>query len=93
MKNLDIKNFTTLSGVTIGDYFLMVTKMETDGKLSVESFVTYMRNLAQPQISETTGNWVFAGIDGSTIDTGSLPMWERGLKLRKNHSILTDRMG
>lgn len=70
MKNLDIKNFTTLSGVTIGDYFLMVTKMETDGKLSVESFVTYMRNLAQPQISETTGNWVFTGIDGSTIDTG-----------------------
>ena len=48
----------------------MVTKMETDGKLSVESFVTYMRNLAQPQISETTGNWVFTGIDGSTIDTG-----------------------
>ena len=44
MKNLDIKNFTTLSGVTIGDYFLMVTKMETDGKLSVESFVTYKRN-------------------------------------------------
>ena len=70
MKNLDIKNFTTLSGVTIGDYFLMVTKMETDGKLSVESFVTYMRNLAQPQISDTTGNWVFTGIDGSTIDTG-----------------------
>lgn len=70
MKNLDIKNFTTLSGVTIGDYFLMVTKMETDGKLSVESFVTYMRNLAQPQISDTTGNWVFVGIDGSTIDTG-----------------------
>ena len=70
MKNLDIKNFSTLSGVTIGDYFLMVTKMETDGKLSVESFVTYMRNLAQPQISETTGNWVFTGIDGSTIDTG-----------------------
>ena len=70
MKNLDIKNFTTLSGVTIGDYFLMVTKMETDGKLSVESFVTYMRNLAKPQISETTGNWVFTGIDGSTIDTG-----------------------
>ena len=70
MKNLDIKNFTTLSGVTIGDYFLMVTKMETDGKLSVESFVTYIRNLAQPQISDTTGNWVFTGIDGSTIDTG-----------------------
>ena len=70
MKNLDIKNFTTLSGVTIGDYFLMVTKMETDGKLSVESFVTYMRNLAQPQISDSTGNWVFTGIDGSTIDTG-----------------------
>lgn len=70
MKNLDIKNFSTLSGVTIGDYFLMVTKMETDGKLSVESFVTYMRNLAKPQISETTGNWVFTGIDGSTIDTG-----------------------
>ena len=70
MKNLDIKNFALLSGVSIGDYFLMVTESDTDGKLSARHLVLYMQDIAKPQISELTGNWMFKSIDGDYIDTG-----------------------
>lgn len=70
MKNLDIKNFALLSGVSIGDYFLMVTEGGTDGKLSARHLVLYMQDIAKPQISELTGNWTFKSIDGYYIDTG-----------------------
>lgn len=70
MKNLDIKNFALLSGVSMGDYFLMVTESDTDGKLSARHLVLYMQDIAKPQISELTGNWMFKSIDGDYIDTG-----------------------
>ena len=69
LKNLDIKDFTLVSGINTGDFILLATSSGSDGKMQVGSLTTYLVNLSRPQVGDN-GNWVFK--DGETIvlDTG-----------------------
>ena len=69
LKNLDIKDFTIVSGINTGDFILLATSSGSDGKMQVGSLTTYLVNLSRPQVGDN-GNWVFK--DGETIvlDTG-----------------------
>lgn len=69
LKNLDIKDFTLVSGINTGDFILLATSSGSDGKIQVGSLTTYLVNLSRPQVGDN-GNWVFK--DGETIvlDTG-----------------------
>ena len=69
MQNLDIKDFTLISGVNIGDYLLLATASGSDGKMMVGNLTTYLIDLARPQIGDN-GNWVFKDGETVTLDTG-----------------------
>ena len=69
LKNLDIKDFTLVSGVNTGDYLLLATKSGSDGKMMVGNLTTHLIKLARPQIGDN-GNWVFKDGETVTLDTG-----------------------
>lgn len=70
MENLDIKNFSRLTGVNINDYLLFATQSGKDGKLQLSMLIDYLVNLSQPYIDEDTGTWKARARGGSSIDTG-----------------------
>ena len=69
LRNLDIKDFTLISGVNTGDYLLLATKSGSDGKMMVGNLTTHLIKLARPQIGDN-GNWVFKDGETVTLDTG-----------------------
>lgn len=69
LRNLDIKDFTLISGVNTEDYLLLATKSGSDGKMMVGNLTTYLIKLARPQIGDN-GNWVFKDGETVTLDTG-----------------------
>ena len=69
LRNLDIKDFTLLSGTSSGDYVLMVTASGGDGRLNVGTLTAYLVSLSQPYVG-TNGNWWLKTSSGTATDTG-----------------------
>ena len=77
MENLDIRNFTLVSGVNSNDYILLAKSDGSDGKIQIQVLLNAILGQTEPSINASR-QWVIGSTNTNIDAEGKTPVFKKG---------------